>query len=202
MRVVCAVAVAVAVLGAPAQETSSCDCAYAVAVTGDSILQLGEDLLQRDGRLVDVESGRQPYEWGLERGDSTWTAIHRLARVVTPGGYLVVEDNGVGVADVDWRALLERAVELLPDDRTLVLVLPVYRREVSEALYLATARRANIMVEVAQAHPEQPVEFVRWNQQVLGVNGAAPRPELVYDGQHPTVDGSIWLAQQIDLATA
>jgi hypothetical protein len=166
---------------------------FGVVVTGDSILQLGEQLLAGPDRYIDVESGRQPYAVGLEERMSTAAAAAALVPLVAPGGILVVQDNGVNTTDADWRALLRSIVDRLPDDRCLVGVLPVFLHPTDPAVTSGAAVRANIMVAEFTRQPCH--DWIRWNQKVVA------DPNLVYDGQHPTPAGRVWLADQVSLVT-
>lgn len=189
-RLLLAAALAAVVLGGmPAQAGFS---RFPVVITGDSILQLGQDLLWSPHRFVDVESGRQPAQAGNEGRYSTAEAAEVLIPLVEPGGFLVVQDNGINASDAQWRALLREIVDDLADDRCLVGVLPVFLHA-DPAVTAAAAVRANIMVAEFSRQPCH--DWIRWNQKV------AADPSLVYDGQHPSAAGRAWLASQIDLVT-
>src|SRR5262245_22362108 len=97
-----------------------------VAITGDSILQLGCHLLHRWERSVDTDSGRNAYQKGLENRMSSNDAFQRLIPLIGSAGCFIFQDNGAVATQTQWRTLLQAIVNLMPDGATLIGVLPVW----------------------------------------------------------------------------
>lgn len=166
---------------------------FKVVVCGDSILQLGADLLYGWQRMIDVEGGRQLHTKGNEGRWSAEEACELLIPMVAPGGYFVFQDNGANVTQAQWRSFLQEVVDQIPVDVCLIGVLPIWVTPATPSVIADTAAKANIMVQEFGKHTI--FDWIRWNQQV------AANPALVYDGQHPTQAGREWLAAQLNAVT-
>jgi hypothetical protein len=108
------------------------------------------------------------------------------------GGWVIIQDNALGVSEYAWRYLLDQIVTELPDDRCLAAVLPVFHPDWSTGYYELVKRMAAIMIEEVSQQP--CYQLIWWNTAVLA------DPTLVYDGQHPSAKGVRWLASWIDWA--
>lgn len=167
---------------------------FRVVITGDSILRLSQDGLPAPDRFFDVEDGRQVNIKGATGALTSTEAVNIYARMVEPGGFFVFQDNGAQATQAEWRALMKHIVATVPDDRCIIGVLPVFLSPpATQATYLDTAAKANIMVAEFNLHPCH--EYVRWNQKVIA------NPSWVYDGQHPSQAGIDYLVSEIDLRT-
>lgn len=165
---------------------------YRVVGTGDSILDISRDYVLRPGRWIDVEQGRNAYTPGLQGRHSTASIWPHLLAMSERGGWVIIQDNGLGPTIPEWRALMDRIVRELPDDRCLLGVLPVFHPAFPEgAKWYQHVWAANR--EMVQAFEKQPcVRFARWDLAVLA------DPSLTYDGQHPTEEGAEHLGELID----
>lgn len=193
-----AVVVVLVVVLMIADTAESSTSTFEVVVTGDSILRLSEGGILGPGRFVDAEDGRQVNVRGTSGRMTSTEAVRWLTPMVQPGGWFVFQDNGAQATQAEWRTLLKEVVQRLPDDRCLLGVLPVFTAPpAAQATFLDTAAKANIMVEEFAAQPCH--DYVRWNQKVLySPEGSST---WVYDGQHPTAAGALWLAGDITRRT-
>ena len=120
------------VVGGPAHAAG-----FRVVGTGDSILVLAYGVPLPGGVVnsstwwIDVECGRDAYTAGMSGRASIasiWPLV--LSRSV-PGGWIIIQDNALGVSDFGWRSLMRRIVDETPNDRCLLGVLPVFRSDVN-----------------------------------------------------------------------
>lgn len=163
---------------------------FRVVGTGDSILHLVRPSIGAPDRWFDTEQGRDAYTPGNMGRASTLTIWPTVLRSSQPGGWVIIQDNGMHVTESRWRDLMRLIVTQLPDNRCLLGVFPVYLARFDQALSTDAARKATIM---AQEFSRQPCHsFVYWNSAVLA------NSNLVYDGQHPNTYGIQWLAARIN----
>jgi hypothetical protein len=127
---------------------------------------------------LNLEYGRNAYTAGMSGSASTASAAMLAIARSQPNGWIVIQDNALGVSDYGWRALMRRIVDVAPDDRCLVGVLPAFRAEV-HAVYAAQARaRASIMAAEFKRQPcRRFVSMAAIMQQF---------PTDFADGQHPS----------------
>ena len=191
-RHLAAAVLSVAAWGVAATDTPAHAATYRVVGTGDSILSTARDYVLAPGRWVDVEPGRNAYTAGLQGRHSTSSIWPHLLAMSQRGGWVIIQDNGLGVTLEDWRALLDRIVRELPDDRCLLGVLPIFHPAWPDGeKWYDTVWAANR--EMVRAFQVQPcMRLVRWDLAVLADSS------LVYDGQHPTEAGAQWLGAAID----
>jgi hypothetical protein len=159
---------------------------FRVVGTGDSILAMaygvpapGGVTIPRPGTWVQVEYGRNAYTAGMlgTAGSSTKSiALLAISRSQS-GGWIIVQDNGLGVSDTAWRTLMRDIVAAAPDDRCLVGVLPAYRADVDPGRAAMMRARAVVMAEEFMRHPCR--RFVYMAQII------ARFPDDFLDGQHP-----------------
>jgi hypothetical protein len=218
--------VAVVALGAATFAPSSADASttYRVVGTGDSILAMitGVDILAPGGALltadtwVHVEYGRQPYVAGM-LGHSTASIWPLVLSRSQPGGWIIIQDNGLGTSFPDWERLMRRIVDDTPNDRCLLFVPPVFHPAFNPDLATATATYAQIQASVAReaGMGGQCYRTIPWNVTALAdqsyVCDPGVTPVLGFampadvenhqpsrcDGQHPSRRGQVWLGRWI-----
>lgn len=170
---------------------------YRVVHTGDSISCAAWDVASSLGGRQWVEGdtwrnleyGRDGYVSGANGWQSTASIWPLLRDRSEPGGWLIIQDNGMATSDVSWRTLMEQICIETPSDRTLIVVLPGYRSDVNAVAAATVAARARIMREVFAIHPA--VVFVHLDQYVKR------NPGRFADGQHPDAAGAAWLKAAI-----
>jgi hypothetical protein len=182
-----------------AGEPSGEQMTWRVVGSGDSILGMtlgrpapGTAALT-DDYWIDVEYGRNAYTAGLggrASHESIWDLVLSRSQ---PGGFIIIQDNGLGVSDGAWEILVERIVRTTPDDRTVVFILPVFHWMWSREYHIETTVRRNIMKSIAVQQPKRCV--IDWSKAVLGDR------TMVYDGQHPSARGKIWLRRALKACT-
>jgi len=176
---------------------------YRVVGSGDSILELvlRNDLLDPWPTLADrwiiSEPCRAPWLSGCDNRASTVTEVTWLMGSVSPGGFVVVQDGGIGdknglATTLDkWRQFVQAVINVVPNDRTIVFVLPASSQAgtftVSGHAPGSTARqimadRGSAARGVFAANPAQPVRYIDWFAMTTG-NPAL----LAADGLHPSV---------------
>lgn len=182
-----------------AGEPSGDQMTWRVVGTGDSILGMTLNRPSPGGALltgdywIDTEYGRNAYTYGLRRSHSHESIWDLVASRSQPGGFLIIQDNGLGVSDYAWRVLLERIVRDTPSDRTIIFILPVFHWLWRADLHNETTVRRRIMLEVAATRPRR--QIIDWSKAVLGDK------TMVTDGQHPSARGKIWLQRAIKCYT-
>ena len=170
---------------------------YRVVGTGDSILSMtlgfappGGVCHTEEQTWVDTEYGRNPYTAGMAGRASTasiWPLVLDRSRY---GGWIIIQDNGVGCPDSLWERLIQQIVDETPDDRCLMFIPPVFHPDWNATHAAHAAARAAVMVAIAT---EQPVRStIPWH---VAVSNDAT---LVTDGQHPSTSGKIWLRRHIE----
>src|SRR5262245_54899241 len=95
-----------------------------------------------------------------------------------PNGWIVIQDNALGVSDYGWRALMRRIVDVTPDDRCLIGVLPAFRAEVHAVYAAQTRARASIMAEEFKRQPCRRFVYMAAIMRQF--------PNDCTDGHHPT----------------
>ena len=194
---------AAGIITTPQITEASTMATYRVVHTGDSISALawgipstpvaGAAWVSGTEEWRNLEYGRDAYTVGLEGWASTnsiWPLIRDRSE---PGGFIVVQDNGLSTTDTQWRTLMERIRNETPSDRTLIVVLPGYRWDKNSTHYQTLVTRAKIMKEVLGQHPS--VVFIHLDQYMRR------NPNNFPDGQHPNTAGAAWLRAQIDAWT-
>lgn len=198
---------------------------FRVVGTGDSILAMVSsiDIVAPGGAKstadtwINVEYGRQPYVAGMI-GHSTSSIWPLVLSRSQPGGFIIVQDNGLGTSPDNWRRLIQRIVDETPNDRTLVFIQPVFHWWFNSTYHNATTVYAQIMGEVAYnaGQAGQPYRIIPWRTTVLNditmvcdadvppVRGMEMPADVRNhqpsrcDGQHPSKRGAIWLARAIN----
>ncbi len=197
---------------------------WPVVGTGDSILGVALDIEAPGGAIltdrawINIEYGRQPYTAGMSGQASTasiWPLV--LARS-QPGGWIIIQDNGLGTSQTAWRALLERIVDETPNDRCLLVVPPVFHWWFNAQYHYDTTAYAQTLAEVtvAAGRGGQCYRTVPWRTAVLAdrslvcdseappVRGLALAPDVENhlpsrcDGQHPSRRGQLWLRRAVE----
>jgi hypothetical protein len=219
---------AVAVAGLAATDTTvEAATTYRVVGTGDSILAVayhhsgpGGTILTDDA-WINMEHGRQPYVAGMSGQASTASIWPLVLSRSQPGGFIIIQDNGLGTSPDAWRALIQRMVDETPNDRCLVFVPPVFHWAFNAAHHNTTSVYAKILDEVliGSAKTGQCYRTVPWRPTVLNdttyvcdpdttpVRGFAMPDDLVNpqpsrcDGQHPSHRGQTWLRRAITTIT-
>jgi hypothetical protein len=178
-----------------AGEPSGDQMTWRVVGTGDSILgmALGRPspggALLTDDYWIHAEYGRNAYTAGLLNSHSHESIYDLVLARSQPRGFIIVEDNGLGVTDHGWRVLLERIVRDTPTDRKIIFILPVFHWLWRADLHNETTIRRRIMLEVAATRQNR--QIIDWSKAVLGDR------TMVTDGQHPSARGKIWLQRAI-----
>lgn len=164
---------------------------YLVTGTGDSIMAMayGFDnpavvgtILRTDYRWLQFEYGRQAYTVGLAHWASTQAVALLAIERSRPGGYVVIQDNGLGVSEWGWRQLMKQIVAAMPSNRTLIGVLPSYRATVNASVAAVSRKRAVIMAEEFQKYPRRRFVYM------AGIMASFPNDFL--DGQHPQTEAA------------
>lgn len=168
---------------------------YRVVQTGDSISAMSYGYAAPGGvstsgdKWLDLEYGRNAYTAGMAARASTaslWPLLWARSR---PGGFVVVQDNALGVSDYGWQMLMRKIVNETPADRWLFGVLPGYLATVDAALAADCRRRAEIMVQEFQRRVRRL--FVFLPQYML------ENPSQFADGQHPNATAQTWIQARI-----
>jgi hypothetical protein len=219
-----AAAITAVAMFATAPTSEAATTTYRIVGTGDSILALATniDILPPGGAVltadtwINVEYGRQPYVAGMI-GHSTSSIWPLVLSRSQPGGYIIIQDNGLGTSYDGWRNLMQRIVDETPNDRTLVFIPPVFHWWFNPKYHNDTTRYAEIMGEVAYTAGQQgqPYRIIPWRTAALNdmslvcdsaappVRGAAMPPDVENhqpsrcDGQHPSQRGQLWLARAL-----
>jgi hypothetical protein len=178
---------------------------YRIVHSGDSISALawGISSSPNGGRhwaegdeFRSLEYGRDALTEGLGGWGSTkymWEAPNiGLRDRSQPGGWIIIQDNGNGVSDADWRALMIQIRDETPNDRTLIIVLPGYRSDINPTLAANMAAKARIMKEVFAT---ELVVFIHLDQYLRR------NPAYFPDGQHPNATAQAWLRNQVEAWT-
>ena len=158
---------------------------FYVTGTGDSILAMAYQVpapggvITRNGAWVNVEHGRNAYAAGMLGADGSSTkAIAMLAiERSQPRGWIIVQDNALGVSDWAWRQLMLDIVAATPDDRCLLGVLPAFRADVNPTYAAQTRARAIVMADIFKTHPCRRFVYM--------ADIIAKHPGDFIDGQHP-----------------
>lgn len=151
--------------------------------TGDSILGLAYGVpapggwLTSSTRQLNLEYGRNAYTAGMMGASSTASAAMAAISHSQPNGFVVIQDNALGVSDYGWRDLMRRIVDATPDDRCLVGVLPAFRADVNATYATQTRARAVIM---ATEFKRQPCRRFVYLEAIM-----RQFPGDFTDGQHP-----------------
>lgn len=168
---------------------------WRIVGSGDSILAMTLGKPAPGGALltsqawINTEHGRNAWTAGMANQASLasiWPLV--LARSQR-NGFIVIQDNGLGVSDSAWTILLQRIVDETPDDRTLVFILPCFHWLWNAQYHNQTTVRRRIMSNIATQHRRRVV--IDWSKAVLGDR------TMVYDGQHPSARGRIWLQRAL-----
>lgn len=200
---------------------------YHVVGTGDSILAVAYNIQAPGGAIltadtwINVEHGRQPYVAGMSGQASTNSIWPLVLSRSEPGGFIIIQDNGLGTSPDAWRSLIQRMVDETPNDRCLVFIPPVFHWAFNAAHHNTTSVYANILDEVviAAAKTGQCYITIPWRTVVLNdasyvcdpdtppVRGAAMPADVENhqpsrcDGQHPSHRGQTWLRRAITTYT-
>lgn len=158
---------------------------YHVVGTGDSILAMAYGIpapagvITRNRSWVNVEYGRNAYTAGMlgSAGSSTKSVALLAISRSQPSGWIIVQDNGLGVSDAGWRALMYDIVAATPDDRCLLGVLPAFRADVNPTWAALTRARGVVMAEAFRTHPCRRFVYM--------ADIIAKHPNDFTDGQHP-----------------
>ena len=151
---------------------------YDWVAVGDSILYGQEDELR-------AELGDNGVLDALIARDAAPDVVDRLVDRLQPGGWLIVQDDGGSATVESYRAYVDHVVEVTPDDRCILWVLPFsvwqperdarFRDEIQAGLEAHPCHATIPWHEVAAAHPE----------------------EMTTDGLHPTEAGHRWIVAAI-----
>lgn len=159
------------------------DDTYPVVGTGDSILAMAygvawpAGVISRGGAWVNVEYGRNAYSAGQAGASSTRSVALLAIERSQPGGWIIVQDNALGVSDWAWRELMREIVVKTPDDRCLLGVLPAFRADVNPIYAAQTRARAVVMGEEFK---KQPCRRFVYMASIMN-----QYPDDFTDGQHP-----------------
>lgn len=174
---------------------------FPVVVVGDSIVQLVPPFLWPDGWLVDAQGARQPFAAPLVTYDgsvptSTRDAIAADIPLVAAGGVLILQDvvgplAPWGMTLEDWAGMIAETVDLLPDDRCLVVVTGYWPDEFG-VNGVDQVEQNLVLVELVAGQPCHRV--VGWADAVVDDRG-----RLDPDGVHPSIAGSLWLTSALSL---
>lgn len=178
---------------------------WRVVGTGDSILGMsfglpspGPRAILTTDRWLDFEYGRNAYELGLAKRNTTWGTATLALKRSKVGGWVILQDNSLGPSEYGWKMMIRNFVSLWPPDRRLIAVLPGYVASVSPSLADTIARRAAIMGQEimrfkAVGVPYVPVRrFIYLNQYMID------NPSQFPDGQHPDATAQAWIRDQIE----
>jgi hypothetical protein len=164
------------------------DASYLALDAAEPLLGPGE-VVNSSGRWLDLEHGRNAYTAGMAGRASTASIWPLLLARSMPGGWVVIQDNALGVSDFGWRALMRRIVDALPNDRCLLGVPPGYRADANATYAADAARRATIMGQEFQRQPCRAFVFLNT---YLRAN-----PQRFPDGQHPDSTAQLWIRSRI-----
>jgi hypothetical protein len=200
---------------------------FPVVGTGDSILGVALDLaapagtILTDAAWINVEYGRQPYVAGMNGQASTASIWPLVLSRSQPGGWIIIQDNGLGTSQTAWRTLIQRIVDDTPNDRCLLFVPPVFHWWFNAQHHYATTGYAEALrdITVEAGRGGQCYYTVPWRTAVLGdmtlvcdadvppVRGLAMPADVENhlpsrcDGQHPSRRGATWLRRAIETQT-
>jgi hypothetical protein len=197
---------------------------YRIVGTGDSILAVTYGIQAPGGTILtddiwlNMEHGRQPYVAGMAGWASTASIWPLVLSRSQPGGYIIIQDNGLGTSNSAWRALIQRMVDETPNDRTIVFIPPVFHWWFNAAHHNTTSVYNQLLNEVLSG-TDQPYITIPWRPTVLNdmsyvcdldttpVRGFAMPADVENhqpsrcDGQHPSHRGQTWLRRSIDSIT-
>lgn len=185
-----------ALTGVGQHQAMAATTTYRVVGTGDSIVAMSFGFGGPGGRIVtadrwlDLEHGRNAYTVGMAGRASTASIWPLLLSRSQAGGWIIIQDNALGVSDYGWQALMSRISAETPADRCLLAVLPGYRADVNATLAADTARRATIMGQTLMSHSCRA--FVYLNRYLRD------NPARFPDGQHPDATAQAWIRGQIN----
>lgn len=194
---------------------------YDVIGIGDSIgRQVFPNVAVGTPRWLNGEASRAPTVAGVLPSktcsvicfDSTFTAsaINALTWSMSSseaGGYVIVQEggfadkNGVYLTLANWQTFVTNVVAIIPDDRTLVFVLPAYDPSIGDGTYEDTMYARTVAAQTIFANtPAQPVITINWWYAVHSNPLGSPNPYTTSDGLHPSTAGAAWLANALTQA--
>jgi hypothetical protein len=156
----------------------------------------GRAVLTAD-RWIDVEFGRNAYTAGMAGRASTASIWPLVVARSQPGGWVLIQDNGVGVSDDAWRSLWRRIAHELPADRCIIAVLPGFRADINPWLSDELARKARILGEELRSLNADGSWVVPCRRFVYLNAYMREFPEQFPDGQHPDPTAQAWIRHEV-----
>jgi hypothetical protein len=154
----------------------------------------GKTIITGD-RWFNTEYGRNAYTKGMRNHASHASLWPLLRDRVLPGGWIVFQDNALGVSDAGYAMLLDRIIKEAPKTARLLGVIPSYLTKAenwktgNDINAADSDRRGKMLAQAFMTHPSRAFVY-------LG-KYMHEHPEQFPDGQHPDLTARRWIKSQI-----